>query len=258
MGSLSRGTRGAINSQALAEAGYHAVAPDQRGYGQTDSPADADNYTQLHMVGDVIGSVGRTRRIQSGRDRPRLGRSRRLEHRAVAARSRARRRWPERAVCAARPGQHRSPRMRSVFGEGFYMAYFQQPGVADAELARDVRHHHAALSVWRIRRCADIRRRAQAGHPQGRGMLDILAEPAVLPAWLTQADLDVLHRRSSSEPASPAGSTGTALPIWAGSSWPPGRVRSSPPGAVRRRRPRSRRSLSGHEPVDPKSANVRT
>src|SRR3954466_14287156 len=40
---------------ALAEAGDHAVAPDERGYGQTDRPADPARYTQLHLVGDVIG-----------------------------------------------------------------------------------------------------------------------------------------------------------------------------------------------------------
>src|SRR5689334_17659895 len=40
---------------ALAAAGYHAVAPDQRGYGQTTRPAAVEKYTQLHLVGDVIG-----------------------------------------------------------------------------------------------------------------------------------------------------------------------------------------------------------
>ena len=40
---------------ALAQAGYHAVAPDQRGYGQTDRPAAIEKYTQLHVVGDIIG-----------------------------------------------------------------------------------------------------------------------------------------------------------------------------------------------------------
>ena len=40
---------------ALAEAGFHAVAPDQRGYGQTDKPQDIAQYTQLHMVGDIVG-----------------------------------------------------------------------------------------------------------------------------------------------------------------------------------------------------------
>src|SRR2546430_15705936 len=40
---------------ALAGAGFHAVAPDMRGYGQTDAPAAIGAYTQLHLVGDVIG-----------------------------------------------------------------------------------------------------------------------------------------------------------------------------------------------------------
>ena len=41
--------------QALANAGYHAIAPDQRGYGQTGGPDAEDQYTILHLVGDVIG-----------------------------------------------------------------------------------------------------------------------------------------------------------------------------------------------------------
>ena len=40
---------------ALAEAGFHAVAPDQRGYGQTGRPSRVDEYTILHLAGDVIG-----------------------------------------------------------------------------------------------------------------------------------------------------------------------------------------------------------
>ena len=30
--------------EALGEAGFHAVAPDMRGYGNTDRPADIDQY----------------------------------------------------------------------------------------------------------------------------------------------------------------------------------------------------------------------
>src|SRR5215203_2321064 len=40
---------------ALADAGFHAVAPDQRGYGQTEAPAPVEAYTQLHLVGDIVG-----------------------------------------------------------------------------------------------------------------------------------------------------------------------------------------------------------
>lgn len=41
--------------RALAEAGFHAVAPDMRGYGQTDRPDEIDQYTLLHLAGDMVG-----------------------------------------------------------------------------------------------------------------------------------------------------------------------------------------------------------
>ena len=42
----------------FAEAGYHAVAPDLRGYGNTDAPEGVGKYTYLHIVGDLIGLLG--------------------------------------------------------------------------------------------------------------------------------------------------------------------------------------------------------
>src|ERR1700731_396818 len=42
---------------ALAEAGFHAVAPDMRGYGRSDCPQAIDQYTLLHLVGDMVGLV---------------------------------------------------------------------------------------------------------------------------------------------------------------------------------------------------------
>jgi pimeloyl-ACP methyl ester carboxylesterase len=47
---------------ALAEAGFHALALDMRGYGRTDQPEAIDQYTLLHLVGDMVGSAGRARR----------------------------------------------------------------------------------------------------------------------------------------------------------------------------------------------------
>jgi pimeloyl-ACP methyl ester carboxylesterase len=40
---------------ALAAAGYRAVAPDQRGYRQTDPPEQVDQYTLFPLVGDAVG-----------------------------------------------------------------------------------------------------------------------------------------------------------------------------------------------------------
>jgi pimeloyl-ACP methyl ester carboxylesterase len=42
---------------ALAEAGYHAVAPDLRGYGRSDRPAAVDAYAAPKLVGDVAGLI---------------------------------------------------------------------------------------------------------------------------------------------------------------------------------------------------------
>src|SRR5712692_5272048 len=42
---------------ALGAAGYHAVAPDQRGVGQTDAPASVEDYTLLQSVSDIVGVV---------------------------------------------------------------------------------------------------------------------------------------------------------------------------------------------------------
>jgi pimeloyl-ACP methyl ester carboxylesterase len=43
--------------RALAAAGYRAVAPDMRGYGGSDAPADPGQYTALHVVGDLVALV---------------------------------------------------------------------------------------------------------------------------------------------------------------------------------------------------------
>src|SRR5262245_3166635 len=42
---------------ALAKSGYHAVAPDQRGYGQTDRPEAIEAYHILHLTADMVGLV---------------------------------------------------------------------------------------------------------------------------------------------------------------------------------------------------------
>lgn len=41
----------------LADHGYHVVAPDLRGYGDSDSPLSPSSYTFFHIVGDLIGLI---------------------------------------------------------------------------------------------------------------------------------------------------------------------------------------------------------
>src|SRR3954449_3378392 len=56
---------------ALGDAGYHAVAPDMRGYGGTDRPEAVEQYTLLHLVGDMVGlldAVGVESAVIAGHD----------------------------------------------------------------------------------------------------------------------------------------------------------------------------------------------
>lgn len=57
--------------QALADAGFHAVAPDMRGYGGTDKPEAREAHTILHLVGDMVDLVralGEARCVVVGHD----------------------------------------------------------------------------------------------------------------------------------------------------------------------------------------------
>ena len=43
--------------RALADAGFHAIAPDMRGYGQTDQPKEIEAYDIFQLTGDLVGLV---------------------------------------------------------------------------------------------------------------------------------------------------------------------------------------------------------
>jgi len=173
--------------QAFADAGFHAVAPDMRGYGQTDRPAEVDRYTMLHLVGDMVGlldALDERTAVIVGHD---WG--------ALVAWQSARLR-PDRfpAVIALsvpyiphgpQPPTSMMPRTDDA---QFYTLYFQQPGVADEEFQRDVRHTIRCL-------LRDIEEPSIPGAssmmvPRPGGFLTGRAEPQALPSWLTEADVD--------------------------------------------------------------------
>lgn len=57
--------------EALAAAGFRAIAPDMRGYGGTDKPEDREAYSILHLVGDMVDLVralGETQCVVVGHD----------------------------------------------------------------------------------------------------------------------------------------------------------------------------------------------
>jgi pimeloyl-ACP methyl ester carboxylesterase len=43
--------------KTLGDAGFHAVAPDMRGYGQTDRPKEVEAYDIFQLTGDLVGLV---------------------------------------------------------------------------------------------------------------------------------------------------------------------------------------------------------
>ena len=179
---------------ALAEAGFHVVAPDMRGYGLTERPEEIDRYTLLHLVGDMVGlldALGEERAVIAGHD------------------------WG--APVAWHAALLRPDRFRGVIGLSvpftprrparptsmmpqtedalFYQLYFQSPGIAEAEFERDVR-----LSIRSLLYSAsgDAPRREnretvrdEVGMvPRRGGFLSRLMNPASLPAWITEADVD--------------------------------------------------------------------
>jgi pimeloyl-ACP methyl ester carboxylesterase len=175
---------------ALADAGFRAVAPDQRGYGRTDRPDDVRRYTLLDLVGDVIGlidALGEPRAIVVGHDwgAPVAWHTALLRPARVAG-----------VAGLSVPFTPRGPvspmaMWREAYGDRFYQVYFQAPGVAERELEADVAETMRRLLIGASGdRPPDGSGLAAGVLPEGGGFLDVLRAGDDLPAWLTQEDLD--------------------------------------------------------------------
>lgn len=173
----------------LAAAGYRVVAPDQRGYGQTDAPQAVEQYTILHLVGDMVGlldALGAPTAVIAGHD---WG--------APVAWNCALMR-PDRFPAVIGMSVPYSPRgpispiqgLKLLAGENFfYILYFQEPGVAEAELEADVR---AALRriYYSASGSPPVDRQWRAALPKTAKFLDGTMDPESLPPWFTEQDLD--------------------------------------------------------------------
>ncbi|WP_249227007.1 alpha/beta fold hydrolase [Kutzneria sp. CA-103260] len=170
--------------QPLADAGFHVVAPDQRGYAGTDRPEAIDQYTLLHLVGDVVGlihALGEREAVVVGHDwgAPVAWNTALLRPdiiRGVAGLS-----VPPTRRAPAKP----LGLLEQRFGKGFYQIYFQEPGVADAELGRDIKDTFRRFLV-----AASGDGTVSPSNGENTGFLDSMPYPETLPSWLTEADLD--------------------------------------------------------------------
>lgn len=174
--------------QALAAAGYRCIAPDMRGYGGTDAPAEIERYTILDLVGDMVGLLREldvARAVVVGHDwgapvawhcallRPDL-------FRAVVGMS---------VPFAPRGNTDLFTSLTRLGITRFYIQYFQQVGVAEAEFEADVR---TALRRIYFTASGDLSERGKgfAVLPETGGFLTNTVDPPALPGWLSEADLD--------------------------------------------------------------------
>jgi pimeloyl-ACP methyl ester carboxylesterase len=177
---------------ALARAGFRAVAPDQRGYGQTDRPDAIDQYTMFHLVGDIVGlldALEAPTAVVVGHDwgapvawHTALLRPDRV--RGVIGLS-----VPYRPRGEKRP----TTAMPQTEDAMFYQLYFQEPGVAEAELERDP---EVTLRRMLFGVSGDAGRGsgpsggAVAMVRRNGGFVSQMADPVALPGWLTPADIE--------------------------------------------------------------------
>jgi len=177
---------------ALAEAGFHATAPDMRGYGRTERPEAIDQYTLLHLVGDMVGlldALGAEQAVIAGHDwgAPVAW------HAALLRPDRFRG-----VIGLSVPYRPRGPvRPTTVMPQTedavFYQLYFQTPGVAEAEFEHDIPRFIRA-TLYSI--SGEMPQRGPGGMmvPRQGGLLSRWAtdfvDPPALPSWLSEADVN--------------------------------------------------------------------
>jgi len=182
---------------ALAAAGYHVVAPNQRGYGHSSRPADVAAYGIQHLTGDLaalLDHYGKDQAVFVGHDWGALivwemARLHPERVRAVVGVSVPYVQWP------APP----TSLMNMVYGDRFfYILYFQQQGPPEAELDADPRRT-MSMVLFGASGGGMVGREMPTELPpmEGTGFLTMMNEPPALPytgpegPWLTAADLDV-------------------------------------------------------------------
>jgi pimeloyl-ACP methyl ester carboxylesterase len=157
---------------ALSGAGFRVVAPDMRGFGGSSAPAEIEAYDIVSLCDDMCGlldSLDEQSALFVGHD---WG-ANVVWQLAVL--------YPQRVRAVAGlsvPFVPRAPAapipiMRRHLGEDFYIVWFQQPGVADEALSRDVRRTLTTHRQW------------TAGWAEEDGPVP---QP---PAWLSEQELAV-------------------------------------------------------------------
>ncbi|KAL2926463.1 Epoxide hydrolase A [Bienertia sinuspersici] len=168
---------------ALASNGYHAIAPDLRGYGDSDSPPCSSSYTCFHLVGDIIGLLDLLNVDQVYLVAHDMG--------AMVG-------WylcmfrPDRIkafACLSLPFRPRNPKLKPVqtfrafFGGDYYICRFQEPGDIEAEINKyGVRHVLLKILTSRDPGAPML--------PKGKAFEVSPDNPLTLPSWLSEEDIN--------------------------------------------------------------------
>ena len=176
----------------LVSAGYRVAAPDVRGYGGSDKPHAIEAYDMVEMTDDVLGIIDALagpsgQAILIGHDwgapivwttairhRPRVS--------AVIGMS---------VPHVGRGGRPPIELFKAIYADRFfYQIYFQEEGVAEAELEADI-----ATALRKIYYASSGARGALGfsgggKKPANAKLLDGLVDPDPLPEWLSQEELD--------------------------------------------------------------------
>ncbi|MCX7620994.1 MAG: alpha/beta hydrolase [Acidimicrobiales bacterium] len=172
--------------RAVAAAGFHAVAPDQRGYGGSSRPDAIEEYDIFHLTGDLVGlldEIGAPKAVFVGHDwgglvtwqMPLLHRERVAGVAGLCT--------PYVPRFPAKPTEV----FRMMGGENHYILYFQEPGVADAALSANT----AALFDRMMRRGVDPQLLREAASNASDFVAAIVDAPVLGEELLTRAELDV-------------------------------------------------------------------
>jgi pimeloyl-ACP methyl ester carboxylesterase len=166
----------------LAEAGFHVVAPDMRGFGQSSAPGDIGAYTIFDTVGDMtalVAAFGEKQAIIVGHD---WGAT--VAWHAALFRPDI---FTKVAGLSVPPPFRGRARPLDTLREGgianFYWQYFQPPGIAEAELERDV------AETMRMVLGRGVSDPSSLFVEKGEGFLSKLRSDLPLPDWITEADI---------------------------------------------------------------------
>ncbi|NBF11630.1 alpha/beta fold hydrolase [Pseudomonas sp. Fl4BN1] len=165
---------------ALVAAGFRVLVPELRGYGRSSAPEAVEAYDLLTLCGDIqqaMDSFGHQRVCIVGHDwgAPLAWHLALLEPQRVAALVTLS------VPFAGRPKRPASEIMREVHGEHFnYILYFQEPGLAEAELDADI---DASLRLFMGNVAALLEAK-----PADARLFDGVSVPVGLPDWCSEDD----------------------------------------------------------------------